>query len=188
MFAPRTAVAARATGGPSTRFPAASCSGAICLGLCRRRCWVGRSYEGPFGVCSVGLLRARPGSPLGDGMLCPQRYCATIRRDQQGGHGLLAQAQTSEPERYRGAFPCVRQRALLSWASARPCSRPAASELRRGTAVWQSRTEPSGTSIARTCAKSSCHIWLWTRLMRWPRRSAMGSSAPLVWSRAAAFS
>jgi hypothetical protein len=45
---------------------------------------------------------------------CPQMYCATIRRDQQGGHGLLAQAHTSEPAISRGAFPCARAGGLCS--------------------------------------------------------------------------
>ncbi len=103
MFAPRTAVAARATGGPSARLPAASCSGAVCLGLCRRRCWVGGFDEGPFGVCSVGLLIARPVSPLGYGMICPHDASCTMSADvlchnppgPARGHGLLAQAHTS---------------------------------------------------------------------------------------------
>jgi len=115
MFAPRTAVAARATGGPSTSLPAASCSGAVCLGLCRRRCWVGGFDEGPFGVCSVGLLRARPVSPLGDGMICPHDASCTLSYDVlchnppglARGHGLLAQAHTSEPAISRGALPCA---------------------------------------------------------------------------------
>lgn len=38
---------------------------------------------------------------------CPQRYCATILRDQQGEHGLLAQAPTSEPAISRGALPAL---------------------------------------------------------------------------------
>jgi hypothetical protein len=174
MFAPRTAVAARATGGRSTSLPAASGCGAVCLGLCRRRCWVGRWDEGPFGVCSVGLLIARPVSPLGYGMIYPHDASCTMSADvlchnppgPARGHGLLAQTHTSEPAISRGALPCAVRRAMLSLASARHSERQAAYELRICTAVLQSRTEPSGTSIARNCAKSSCQIWLWTRLMR----------------------
>src|SRR5450755_2185898 len=57
--------------------PAASCSGAVCLGFCRRRCW----DEGPFGVCNVGLLIARPVSPLGYGMICPHDASCTMSAD-----------------------------------------------------------------------------------------------------------
>ena len=42
---------------------------------------VGRWNEGPFGVCSVGLLRARPVSPLGYGMICPHDASYTMSAD-----------------------------------------------------------------------------------------------------------
>src|SRR5579863_7455835 len=66
MCTPTTAVVACATGGPSTRLPTAS--------VLRHRLaaassdggrWVGCKDNGPFSVCSVGLLRARPVAPLG---------------------------------------------------------------------------------------------------------------------------
>ena len=82
MFAPRTAVAARATGGPSTRLPAASVprrrlAAASAGGAAGWAHW----DEGPFGVCSVGLLRARPVSPLGDGMIGPHDASCTMSAD-----------------------------------------------------------------------------------------------------------
>jgi hypothetical protein len=142
--------------------------------LCQRRCWVGGFDEGPFGVCSVGLLITRPVSPLGDGMIGPQDASCTMSPEvlchnppgPARGPGLLAQAHTCEPARSRGAFPCAVRRALLSVASARHSERQAAYELRKCTAVLPFRTEPNGTSMASNCTKSSCHIWLWTRLMR----------------------
>ena len=76
---------------------------------------VGGFAEGPFAVCSVGLPRARPVAPLGYGILCLHDASCTMSVDvlchnppgPARGHGLLAQAQTSEPARSRGAIPCA---------------------------------------------------------------------------------
>ena len=96
---------------------------------------------------------------------CPQRYCATIRRDQQGGHGLLEEAQTSEPARSRWAFPCAPMGfALLSKRTAMLATSRLCAARRHRSVTVQNGTQ--WNISRRTCAKSSGHIWLWTRLMR----------------------
>jgi hypothetical protein len=68
-------------------------------------------------------------------MISTQMYSVTIHRDQQGGHGLLAQTHTSEPAINRGAFPCAPVGyALLSKRTAvLETSRERAADMHRNT-------------------------------------------------------
>lgn len=148
-------------------------------------------------MCAVlGCARARPGAPLGlrharsAGGVVPAFRRGIVPQSagtSKGGLGCWREAQTREPARSREVSPCAVRQAMHSEARAQHSEQQAADDLRRGTSVFQSRTEPSGTSLARTSAKSRCHIWLWTRLMRGSSKPAMGAKHASICSRAAAF-
>jgi hypothetical protein len=144
-------------GGQYTRLPAASVprrrlAAATALGVAG---WEA-SMRVPSGCTASGGRITRPVSPLEYGMIDPHDASCTMSADalchnppipcKGGMDALLRPVRVSQPET----------------AGLSPARAPAGSAL----LSKQSRTEPSGTSMSRNCAKSRCHIWLWTRLMR----------------------